>query len=280
MIAIVTDSTSDLPTDIAQQNQVEIVPLYVHMGGSTFRAGVNLTNEQFLYKLQSSVEMPTTEPPKVEDFQEVYARLLKRYDHIISIHISSKLSKTYEHAKAAQANLNAPNIHIVDSLSLSGGLGLMTMQAARMAAAKESVEAILKQMEMMRAHLRFYFVVNTLEYLQKGGRIGKVRALIGTALQMKPILIIQEGELEPLEQVRTKPKAIARLRQLVIDGLAGRTNVHLSVVHTAVPDEARRLQEDLTAVVEPTYTLFCEAGPIISSHTGPGALVAVFYSDK
>lgn len=280
MIAIVTDSTADLPADVAREYQIEIVPLYIHFGESTFRAGVNLTNEQFLYRLQSSVSMPTTEPPTVQDFQDVYKRLLGQYDQIISIHISSKLSETYNHAVAARELLGAPNIHVIDSLSVSAGLGLMAVEAARMAAAHQPVEAILKQVEAMTAHHRLYFIVNTLEYLHKGGRIGGARALLGTALQMKPLLTLQEGHIEPLETVRTKPKAIARLRQLVADGLAGRASIRLAIAHSAVPDEARRLEDDLVAVMEPVYTLFCEIGPVVATHGGPGVLGVAFYSDK
>jgi DegV family protein with EDD domain len=239
-----------------------------------------LTNEQFLYKLQSSVAMPTTEPPKVEDFQEVYARLLNKYSDIISLHISSGLSETCKHAQAAQDALGSPTIHVVDSRSLSSGLGIMVMEAARMIADGRSVDDILKQIDSMRIHHRYHFIVNTLEYLQKGGRIGGARALLGTALQMKPLLTLNEGHIEPLEQVRTKPKAVARLRQLVTDGVIGRTHVHLGIAHTAVPDEGRRLQEDLAALIEPAHLLFAEAGPIIATHTGPGALGVAFYSDR
>lgn len=280
MIALVTDSTSDLPPDTVQEYQIQVVPIYVHIGDSTFRAGVNLTNEQFLYRLQTSISMPKTEPPTVNDFQETYKRLSNKYSHIVSIHISSQLSETYKNALAAKDALGNPNIHVMDTQSNSGGVGLIVMEAARMRAEGQPVEAILKQVETMSAHHRLYFVVSTLEYLRKSGRINGLRSVLGEALQMKPVFTLQEGRVELLEQVRTKPKAVARLRQLVTESLAGRTHVHLSVFHVATPDEARRLQEDLSAVLEPAHTLFCEAGPSISANVGPGALGAAFYSDK
>jgi DegV family protein with EDD domain len=280
MIAIVTDSTSDLPPDVAQQHQIEILPIYVHIGDSTFRAGVNLTNEQFLYRLQTSIDLPKTEPPGVDDFREVYQRLLAKYSHIASIHISSHLSKTFDNALAAKEALGNPNIHVLNTLSNSGGLGLMVLEAARMAAADQPLEAILKQIEAMSIHHRLFFIVNTLEYLYKSGRVDRLRSLLGNVLQMKPVFTLQEGRIELLEQVRTKPKAVARLRQLTIDNLAGRSNVHMSVFHVAAPDEAKRLADDLAAVVEPVHMLFCEAGPSISANVGPGALGVAFYSDK
>jgi len=287
MIAIVTDSTCDLPENIVQEYQIRIIPLYIHIGESVFQPGVNLTNEQFLYRLQTSLSLPTTEPPTVEDFQKAYRSLWHKVSDIVSIHISSHLSETYNRAMAArEALLNAPDkpdnfkdIHVVDSKSVSVGLGIMILAAARQAIENKPVEAILKQLDSMSIHHRFYFVVNTLEYLHKGGRIGGARALLGTVLQMKPILTMQEGHLEPLEQVRTKPKAIARLRQLVTDGLAGRTHIHLAIAHSSAPDEAQRLYDDLVAVVEPTYTLLAEVGPIVATHAGPGTLGAAFYSE-
>ncbi len=279
MVAIVTDSTADLPPEIAQKYSIEIVPLYVHIGDSTFRPGVNLTNEQFIYRLQSSVSMPTTEPPTVQDFQEIYQRLLHKYDQIISIHISKHLSETCQRALAARDALGNPNIHVMDSMSVSAGLGLIVMEAARRASEGQPVEAIIKQIEAMAIHHRLYFVVNTLEYLHKGGRIGGARALLGTALQMKPILILQGGQIEPLETVRTKPKAVARLRQLVIDNLLGRACIHLGIAHCATPDEARRLEADLVSIVEPTRLLFCEIGPVVATHGGPGVLGVAFYSE-
>jgi len=280
MIAIVTDPTSDLPPELVQRYNIQVVPIYVYFGDNTFQPGVNLTNEQFLYRLQTSLEMPRTEPPTVQDFQETYQRLLKTHEHIISIHVSDQVSETYQRALAAKEAMGAANIHVVNSLSISGGLGLMILAAARQVLEGQSVQTILKQMDVMSVHHRFYFVVNTLEFLHKGGRVSSIRSLLGTALQMKPILTLQEGRIEPLEQVRTKPKAVARLRQLVIDGLAGRTDVQLSIFHTATPDEARRLESDLVAVVEPAHVLFCEAGPIIATHVGPGAVGVAFYSDK
>ncbi len=280
MLAIVTDSTSDLPPELVLQHQIQVIPLYVHFGESIFKAGVNLTNEQFLYRLQSSVSMPTTQPPTVYDFEQTFKELASKYSEIISIHISSHLSETYKMALAAKEMVGNPNIHVVDSKSVSGGLGLMVIAAAQMALEGQPVQAILKQLESMITHQRLYFVVNTLEYLHKGGRIGGARALLGTALQMKPLLTMQEGHIEPLESVRTKPKAIARLRQLVIDGLAGRTHVHMTVSHCAAPDEAHRLQDDLVSVIEPSALVFCEIGPVVAAHTGPGVLGVAFYSDR
>jgi DegV family protein with EDD domain len=278
MIAIVTDATCDLPPDTVQQHQIQVVPLYVHFGDSTFCPGVNLTNQQFLDRLQVSPFLPTTKPPSVNDFQSTYERLLHTHTHIVSIHLSQQLGQTYANALAARDALDNPNIYVVDSQTVSGGLGLMALAAARMAAEGHTPEAILKQVETRQLCHRFYLVVDTLEYLHKGGRVGGAKALVGTLFGLRPVLILEKGRIEPVSAVPTWSRAVARLQSLVVNSLAGCTHVHLAIIHVAALNEARRLADELTAAIRPEHLLLCEAGPTVATHTGPGALgVASYY---
>jgi DegV family protein with EDD domain len=279
MIAIVTDTTCDLPPDLIQQYRIEVVPLYVHFGEGVFQPGVNLTNEQFLDRLKNAPTLPTTDPASVDDFMAVYRRLLDKHESIVSIHISSLSSQTYNNALAASKQVGNANIHVIDSLSVSGGLGLIVLAAARLVEGGAPVEAIVKRVEAIRARLCFYLTVDTIEYLHKGGRVGGAKAWAGMLLGLKPVLTMQNGQVEPVTTAPTRARALARLRSMVIDGLADYPGAQLAVFHVAAYEEARRLADDLAAVVKPTYLLFCEVGPVVATHTGPGTLAVAFYSD-
>lgn len=279
MIAIVTDTTCDLPPELVQQYQVEVVPLYVHFGERVFRPGVDLSNAGFLERLKSSSAFPTTEPPSVSDFVAVYERLLGQHSHIISIHLSGRLSQTYDNALAARAMLGASNIYVVDSRTVSGGVGLIVWAAARQARQGRPVEAILDYMEAMRAQHRFYLVVDTIEYMHKGGRIGGAKAWVGMLLGLKPILTLYDGQVEPVRTVPSRSQALARLRSMVTSNLIGCTGVHMAIFHVAADEEARQLADELAEAIQPAHLLFCEAGPVIATHSGPGALAVAFYSE-
>ncbi len=287
MIAIVTDTTCDLPLDLVRQYQIEVVPLYVHFGDSAFRSGINssgpgqiLSNEQFLDRLQTMPTFPTTTPPTVDDFVAVYRRLSSECDAVISIHISSQMSQTYNNALAASKQLGSPNLHVVDSLTVSGGLGLLVLAAARMAVEGATVKAILKQMEVTRAQLRFYLIVDTLEYLHKGGRVGGAKAWVGMLLGLKPVLTMHNGQIEPVTTMPSRARAVARLHSLVLESLAGCAQAQMAVFHVGAHDEARQMAGDLTAEVSVSHLLICEAGPVVAAHTGPGALAVAFYSGQ
>jgi fatty acid kinase fatty acid binding subunit len=153
------------------------------------------------------------------------------------------------------------------------------LEAARMAAEGHTLEAILKQVEAKQLCHRFYLVVDTLEYLHKGGRVGGAKALMGTLFGLRPVLILDKGRVEPVTAVPTWSRAVTRLQSLVINSLAGCTHVHLAVIHVAAPDEARQLADELVGAIQPEQMLFCEAGPTIATHTGPGALGVASYHE-
>ena len=279
MIKIVTDSGSGITPKIAQQYNILVVPLYVHFGTETFRDGVDIKLSEFLSRLQSSPQLPTTSQPSAGDFLEVYKSLTADGSEVISIHLSAKLSGTVASACAAEEMLPGARIHVVDSRFISAPQAMMVVEAARMAAAGQSAEAILARLDQFIAGSHIYFVVDTLEYLQKGGRIGKAAALLGTALQMKPILMLQDGIVEAKERIRTKSKAVLRLRELAVQETAGLSCRYLGILHAAALEEARQLGDGLVSQLMPAETIMEEVGPVIATHTGPGVVGVAFYAE-
>jgi fatty acid kinase fatty acid binding subunit len=279
VIKIVTDSGSGISPEIAQQYGITVVPLYVHFGTETFRDGVDIHLADFLSRLKSSPQLPTTSQPSAGDFLEVYKPLIADGSEVVSIHLSAKLSGTVASANTAREMLPDASIHVVDSLFISAPQAFMAIEAARMAAAGQSAEAILARLKKLIAGFHIYFVVDTLEYLQKGGRIGKAAALLGTALQMKPILALEEGIVDAKERIRTKNRAVVRIQELAVQETAGRSCRYLGILHAAAPDEACQLEAHLVSRLAPAETIMSEVGPVIATHTGPGVVGAAFYAE-
>ena len=215
-IAFVTDSTAGLPADQAEKYKVTVVPLQVMFGTQAYRDGLDLTQSQFFEKLKSAKTLPTTSQPTIGDFENAYKQLLNdpEVDSIISVHLSSKLSGTYSSAAAAVERIGAGSnkqITVIDSLSAYLGEGLMVIDGARAAESGKSHEEVVALIRAMVPDTTVLLLVDTLEYLQRGGRIGGAQALIGGLLNIKPILRVTDGALEPLERVRTRRKAMERL---------------------------------------------------------------------
>jgi len=279
VIKIVTDSGSGISPELARQYGISVIPLYVHFGNETFREGVDIQLPEFLARLKTAPQLPTTSQPSAGDFLQLYEPLVANGSEVISIHLSSKLSGTVASACTAREMLPGARIHVVDTLSISATQAMMALHAARMAAAGESADAILARLDEFIAGSHIYFVVDTLEYLQKGGRIGKAAALLGTALQMKPLLMLCEGVVEAKERIRTKSKAVGRMHELVMQETSGRICRCLGILHAAAPDEARQLEADLLTRVKPDETMITEVGPVIATHTGPGVVGVAFYAE-
>ncbi len=279
MIKIVTDSASGIPPQVAQQYGISAIPLYVHFGNEMFRDGVDIQLPEFLSRLKSAPQLPTTSQPSAGDFMELYKSLTADGSQVISIHLSSKLSGTVASAHAAREMLPGASIHVVDSMFISAAESTMAIEAARMAAAGRDAPTILARLNDLIAGFRLYFAVDTLEYLQKGGRIGRAAALLGTALQMKPLLALEDGIVEAKERIRTKSKAVARMRELAAQEIAGRSCRYLAVLHAAAPEEAHQLMADLESQLKPVETMMAEVGPVIATHTGPGVVGTAFYAE-
>lgn len=270
-VRIVTDSTSDLPPALAKELNIGVVPLSVIFGEEVLKEGIDIGHDLFYERLQNSSVMPTTSAPSVGDFLEVYREALKEADEILSIHLSSKLSATYSNACQAAAQLadEGARIDVVDSETVSFGMMFMATRAARLAAAGAPIDEIRRAVEGMIPRIHVYIVLDTLEYVRRGGRIGRARAFLGTIMRVKPILSIRGGEVHPEERVRTRAHALDRIFQLatsypVIEAMG--------VAYSTNAEEAETMRRRLEAAVEGVKVQVARLGPVIGVHGGPGVL--------
>ena len=277
---IVTDSTSDIPPAMAEALGIEVVPLTLMFGEEAFRDNLDMTPEQFYERLPRSPQLPTTSQPSPVEYMNVYRSILERYpdSSILSFHISSGLSGTYQSAQLAKSMLEeeGERITVVDTLSASYGFGAMVTEAARLSAEGKSPQEILEAAEKLRVSRKLYFLVDTLEYLQKGGRIGKASAILGTLLNIKPILSIDsEGVIYAVEKVRGRKKAVARMIELFKADLQGVNTINVAVGHTAEPESGKEILNELSGHFTLEEQVLTNIGPVVGSHVGNGTL-AVF----
>lgn len=275
MIRVVTDSTGYIPSDIVQKHCISIVPLQVLFGSETYDEITGISNADFYRRITTSQDFPTTSQPAVGQFKQAYQQILALDPaaEILVLTISSKLSGTYSAAVTAAEQLPEAKITVFDSLSAAMGLGLMAITAVEMAAAGQNLAQIIARLEQMRRDTSIFLVVDTLEYLKRGGRIGAAACFLGTLLNTKPILAVVEGKLQPLDRVRTKKKALERLFSELERKLAYPTQpVQAGVMHIAAEAE----MESLTALIKERFNTTrlytSELGPVIGAHLGPGAL--------
>jgi len=277
-VAIVTDSTSSLTQAMGQERGIHVMPISVAFGTQTYRDGIDLDADLFYRLLRDSKRLPTTSQPTAADFVQTYSSLSEQVEAIVSIHISHKMSATFDSALLAATQLPHVPIHVIDSHSVSMGLGLMSIAAARAAAAGEDAATVVRLVEELIPKMNLIFTVETLEYLRKGGRIGGATALVGFALSIKPVLYVKDGRIEPLEKPRTRGRAIERVVNLVAEQAGSPDVMHAVVLHCAAPDAARNLAAQLATRYECKELLTVEAGPIIGTHAGPGTLGVAFYT--
>ena len=278
-VAIVTDSISSLSQAMGQEYGIHVVPVYVSFGTRSYCDGIDLDAELFYRLLGESSRLPTTSQPTVVDFFRLYTGLWREAEAIVSIHASKKMSATVDSAQAAARELPRAPIHVIDSRSVSMGQGLIAIAAARAAAAGQDAAQVVKLVEELVLKMNVIFTVETLEYLRKGGRIGGAAALLGSALSIKPVLQVSDGQVEPLERTRTKKRAVDRVLALMAERVGASQAVHAAVLHCAAHDEAERLADQVAARFPCMELITGEAGPVIGTHAGPGTLGLGFYTE-
>lgn len=278
-IAIVTDSTSDLPKEIARKNAITVVPLRVNFQDKNYTEGVDITNEEFYEKLEESENLPTTSQPSPSDFFEQYEKLIKEgYDSIISIHISDKLSGTRQSALIGGSELGGKisNFTGIDSQQVGVAAGLISIIAAESAAQKKGYDQVLEDVNSAINNIQIYVLVDTLKYLEKGGRIGKARAIAGSLLSIKPILTMVDGEIVDKEKVRTRKRGIIELIDLVKKYKEAKGSVRYVISHSMALEEAQKLEEGLFSELGVKSDFISEVGSVVGTHIGPGALFIAF----
>lgn len=271
-VKIVTDSTADLSREHIRSCGLTVVPLNVHFGDETYKDGVDLTPDQFFSKLRSTSVLPRTSQPSAGEFLEVYKRLGADGDPIISLHISGRLSGTIASAEAARG-MAGVDVTVVDTLSTAQGLGMCAIVAGRAALAGRSKDDILALLQRLIKETHIVFSVDTLEYLQKNGRIGKAQALLGSLLNVKPILILdKEGIVAPYDKVRGKSRVIPRLVSAAQEQVPAGSKVRIAAIHAQAEPVAQALLDEAVVHYQVHEKWTASIGPVIGCHTGPGAV--------
>ncbi len=273
MIRIITDSTCEASEATLAHPRVTVVPLTVIFGQQALLDGVGITREEFWERLPKADKLPTTSQASPAQFEEPFRRFTDAGDEVIVLPISAKLSQTYNSALIAKENLEGRPIDIVDSKSTSIGLGLLVEEAVSMAEAGATRQEIVARLTKMREEIRIIFVLETLEYLEKGGRIGKAQAFVGTLLKFKPLLGIVDGEVVPVARVRSRAKALETLQELLLAQVPARgPGVRIGVTQALAAAEARQLGESLAQKFGTRLSFLSSLGPVLGVHVGPGTI--------
>lgn len=279
-VAIVTDSTAFVSPEVTRSLPIHYVPLHVIWGERTYLDNVDITPDEFYVKLKESKTLPSTSQPSPAAFREIYQKLIAQGYEVLSLHISSKLSGTLDSAIQARNLLPNEPIEIVDSETTSLAMGFQMLAAARLAAQGATLKECKSEAERAREHTGIYFVLNTLEFLHRGGRIGGGAAFMGTLLNLKPILEVRNGRVEAVERVRTSAKARDRMIDLFCKRVdSARCPVRIATLHADTTDDALELMEKARqrfGVSDVAETMLGNISPVLGVHTGPGALGIAF----
>ena len=269
-VKIVTDSTADIPAKLAKELDINVVPQILVFGDKTYRDRIDITNEEFYKKLLNEPTYPHTSQPSPQDFVDIFTTLCKQKpDGIISILISTKLSGTINSAEQARKIVKSDcPIEIIDSQTVAMAIGVIVIAAARMAKAGKSMSEITDAVTKMIPNVKLLILFDTLEFLAKGGRIGKVKSLLGSILNVKPMVTVKDGELVPMGQVRNRSKG----KEKLLDSVKNIKDIEdIAVIYSTTPDEANELADSITGFQrEKIYVV--QVGPVLAAHAGPGVL--------
>lgn len=268
-VQVVTDSTADLPESEAARHDIVVVPLIIQFGDESFLDGIEMTAEEFVARLRRGGGLPTTSQPPVSAFETAFRRAIDQDADVVCICITAGLSGTFNAARLAAESVGNDRITVIDSGSASMATGWCAIAAARAAAEGAARDAVAAAAESARDRYQLYAALDTLDFLHKGGRIGRARQLVGSMLSVKPILAIERGEVRPVERVRTWRKAMDRMLQL---GDEQGTLEGLAVLHVGNPDDAERLAEQLRPHVNHGNVLVGDIGPVVATYAGPRAV--------
>ncbi|WP_022798741.1 DegV family protein [Thermus islandicus] len=277
-VALVTDSTADLPKPLREGLGIRVVPLYVHLGGRVYRDWEEITPGEIVQKVRAGETFPTTSQPSPEDFARTYAQALEAADHVLSLHLSGRLSGTVRSAELAAGQFPG-KVTVLDTQATSLGLGMMVLRAHELLSEGYGLEAMLKEIHRIRADHFVRFTTATLEFLKRGGRIGGAQALLGTLLNLKPILTLKEGRVETAGRARGERKAREEIVRDFQAWAAGRPRIRAFFLYSGEEEAVRELRERVLALGLPVEeALVSEIGAVIASHTGPGAYGVYAYS--
>lgn len=271
-IAIVTDSTANLPKAILDEYSISVLPLSLTLNSETFRDGVDIQPDAFYTRLRATRSMPTTSQVTPAAFSQAFSQCLEQGQEVLAVVLSSALSGTYESALQAMEGFPGAPIELIDSRSTSLMMGFQILQAARAAANGAQLKDCKKIVEQAIHSSGLMFAVDTLEFLYRGGRIGGATRFLGTALNLKPVLELRDGRIEAIERVRSQNRACGRLIELVKQRVNGNRPLRVGVIDADASDLAKKLAEDVQASLQPDELLRSDVSPVIGAHAGPGTV--------
>jgi DegV family protein with EDD domain len=279
MIRIATDSTCDLPAKYLEEYDVTVVPINIQFGGDTYQDGIDIDHDTFYRKIDELGILPKTSQPSAGQFDEYYRRLLDGgATDIVSLHVTAKLSGTFQSAELAREMLDGQvQVHPFDTACGSAGLGFMVLEAARMASAGQGVAEILDRMKTVRERMNIILTLKDLRFAQMSGRVGTLQSSLVSLLNIKPIVLLQDGLLDVAEKVRTQRKAIDRMMEIMVERVGTSAPVNLAVIHAQAPDRGQELLDRAKALFNCRETFLADLTSSLVVHFGPGTLGLIAY---
>jgi DegV family protein with EDD domain len=277
-VVVVTDSSANVPDDLVQKLDIRVVPVLLAINGQTFRDGVDITSGEVYRRQRTSKILPTTSAPSVGDFLRVYAAAAQDASGILSVHLSPKFSAIYKVAVTASQLVDGVPIRHLDCHTAAMGQGFVALEAARAAAAGADLDAVEARAKEVAGKMNLLATLDTLEYLHRGGRIGGAAALVGTVLQIKPVLYVADGHVDVFAKPRTKSRAIRTMLEEVAKKADNRL-LHAAILHADVPEEAQALKQRVAEQSDCAELYITELTPVMGTHTGPGVLGIAFYAE-
>ena len=278
MVHIIIDTTAGLPSELTGKLGIPVVPQYVIFGEKSYRDDSELDTQTFLKLLKQSKQLPKTAAPSPELYKPYFHQAADKGESVVVITPSEKVSGTYNSAMAARDDFKSADIRVIDSRTIAGNLGTLSLLALEMAQAGKAADEIESKIKELIPRGRTYFLIDTLEYLQKGGRIGSARALLGELLQVKPILQIKDGQVAPFDQERTKKRALSKLVEIVTEQVKVSSEPHLCVMHVEAQEDAKALADTLSSNLKISDIPIYELPPAIVVHAGPKTLAVGFFA--
>lgn len=271
-VAIVTDSTAYIPKDLQEQYFIHTLPQELIWGEKSYKDGVDIQPDEFYKRLSNAKTMPSSSQPTIKSIDKKFRELSQQGFYILAILISSKLSGTINSAEEVKNTMPEAKIEIFNSESTAMALGFQALAAARAAQDGADIKECLQVAQLAKENSGVVFAVNTLEFLQRGGRIGGGTRFLGTALNIKPILEVRDGRVEPLERVRTRKKSLLRIIEIIKERTAGKHPLRIATIHANAYDEANELLREASLELKPIEAILSEVSPVVGTHAGPGTI--------
>ncbi|MEJ8778797.1 DegV family protein [Pseudogracilibacillus sp. ICA-222130] len=271
-LAVVTDSTAYIPEDLLEKYNIYTIPLSVIFGEESYREGIDITTEKFYEKVKKEKKLPTTSQPPIGGFVDLFEHLAEQYDAVISIHLSSKFSGTFDAAKTASSMVNDIEVYPFDSELSTMPQGFFVLEAAELAQKGAHIDDVIQRLNEMKEKTRAYFMVDDLSHLQRGGRLNSAQAILGSLLNIKPILHIVDGLIIPFEKIRTRKKAVARIMSMLEEDIEEKEVKRVVFIHANNEQQVMKIHDKFAKKYPHIETLNSYFGPVIGTHLGEGSI--------